>query len=63
MSDENKKDIEKKDAPTEKDNKGVLKIPLRLIPNETESFEAEMQEIFDEDKIVHRHGSSEPERD
>ncbi len=45
------------------ENEKEFKIPLRLIPNETESLEEEMQEIFDEDKIVHRHGSAEPERD
>jgi len=38
-------------------------IPLRLIPNEAEEFEREMQDIFDEDKVVHRQGSSQPERD
>ncbi len=58
MSDKIKKDAEKKE-----NKKTELKIPLRLIPNETESLEEEMQEIFDEDKIVHRHGSAEPERD
>ncbi len=41
----------------------TFKIPLRLVPNETENLEAEMREIFDEDKIVHRHGSAEPEHD
>ena len=38
-------------------------IPLRLIPNEAEEIAREMQDIFDEDKVTHRQGSSEPEKD
>jgi len=38
-------------------------IPLRIIPNEAEELAKEMQDIFDEDKVVHRQGSSQPERD
>ena len=62
MSDKTRKET-KEEAGTEENKKKGLKIPLRLIPNETESLEAEMQDIFDEDKVVHRHGSAEPERD
>lgn len=40
-----------------------IDIPLTLIPNEADEVAEEMQRIFDEDKVVHRHGSSEPESD
>ncbi len=42
---------------------GSFRIPLRIVPNETEEIANEMQEIFDEDKVVHRQGSAEPEHD
>ena len=58
MSEDKKPSEEKKEK-----EKSVFKIPLRRIPNEAESLAEEMQEIFDEDKIVHRHGSAEPEHD
>jgi len=48
---------------TDQKKDDTFKIPLRIVPNETENIEAEMQDIFDEDKIVHRHGSAEPEHD
>ncbi len=57
---------EKEDHPDKKPketNEEPFRIPLRVIPNESESLAEEMQEIFDEDKIVHRHGSAEPEHD
>lgn len=38
-------------------------IPLQVIQNEKDEVAEEMQKIFDEDKVVHRHGSSEPESD
>jgi hypothetical protein len=38
-------------------------IPLPLIQNEMENLDREMEELFDEDKVTHKHGSSEPERD
>lgn len=50
-----KKESEKKE--------GSFHIPLRIVPNEEEEIANEMQEIFDDDKVVHRQGSSEPERD
>ncbi len=58
MSEDKKPSEEKKEK-----EKSVFKIPLRRIPNEAESLAEEMQEIFDEDKVVHRHGSAEPEHD
>ncbi len=54
-----------KEQPRQKETKKekTFHIPLRPIPNEADLIAKEMQEIFDEDKIVHRHGSSEPEGD
>ena len=55
-------------APGEKEGeknetKETLNIPLRFIPNENEEIAQEMKELFDEDKVTHRQGSSEPEAD
>ncbi len=38
-------------------------IPLIPMPSDKETLEDEMRDIFEEDKVEHRHGSSEPERD
>jgi hypothetical protein len=38
-------------------------IPLISVPNDREMIAAEMAELFDEDRVSHRHGSSEPEAD
>ncbi|MHB8482474.1 MAG: hypothetical protein ACYDBV_07040 [Nitrospiria bacterium] len=40
-----------------------LSIPLIKIPNEAELIEEELQDMFDEDKVTHKHGNSEPESD
>ena len=45
------------------ETKETLNIPLRFIPNENEETAQEMKELFDEDKVTHRQGSSEPEAD
>ncbi len=38
-------------------------IPLRLIPSDSQSLEEDLRECFDEDKVTHHHGHSEPEAD
>lgn len=38
-------------------------IPLVSVPNDRESLAQEMEELFDEDRVTHQHGSSEPEAD
>lgn len=38
-------------------------IPLISVPSEEETIAQEMSELFEEDKVTHRHGSSEPEAD
>jgi len=38
-------------------------IPLISVPSEEETIAKEMAEVFEEDKVTHRHGRSEPEAD
>lgn len=38
-------------------------IPLVSVPNDRDMIAEEMAEMFDEDKVSHQHGSSEPEAD
>jgi len=38
-------------------------IPLVSVPNDGELMAQEMEELFDEDRVTHQHGSSEPEAD
>lgn len=64
---EEKAASEKKEDETqnkkEEKKKGTTHIPLRFIRNENEEIEEELKEIYDEDKVIHRQGSSEPESD
>ena len=38
-------------------------IPLVSVPNDRDLLAQEMEELFDEDRVTHKHGSSEPEAD
>ena len=38
-------------------------IPLVQVPNDSELLDQEMEDLFDEDRVKHQQGSSEPERD
>ncbi len=38
-------------------------IPLVSVPNDRDMIAEEMAAIFDEDRVSHQHGSSEPEAD
>ena len=38
-------------------------IPLISVPNDRDMIAEEMAEMFDEDRVSHQHGSSEPEAD
>ena len=53
-------DAERKE-PTKK--KGSIAIPLRVVPNDKAEMESELTALFDEDKVVHQQGNSEPEAD
>ncbi len=63
MSDEQPKSEKKKDKKKEEKKKETTHIPLRFIRNDNEELEEDLKEIFDEDKVTHRQGSSEPESD
>lgn len=43
--------------------KARKEIPLVSVPNDRDMIAEEMAELFDEDKVTHQHGSSEPEAD
>ena len=38
-------------------------IPLVSVPNDRDLIAEEMESLFEEDQVTHRHGSSEPEAD
>jgi hypothetical protein len=48
---------------TEQEPKARKQIPLVSVPNDRDMMAEEMAELFDEDKVTHKHGSSEPEAD
>lgn len=50
-------------AAPEPDKKKKLDLVLPILNEEIESTEQDMEELFDEDKVEHRHGGAEPERD
>ncbi|MCG3115759.1 MAG: hypothetical protein MPW14_04145 [Candidatus Manganitrophus sp.] len=58
-----KKQDETQDKKKEEKKKETTHIPLRFIRNDNDELEEDMKEIFDEDKVTHRQGSSEPEAD
>ena len=62
MSEETKPEETQKGDPVPKKSFS-LSIPLIKVPNDAELIEEELQEMFDEDKVTHQHGSSEPEAD
>jgi hypothetical protein len=43
--------------------KSRKEIPLVSVPNDRDMIAEEMAEMFDEDRVSHQHGSSEPEAD
>ncbi|HET9130011.1 MAG TPA: hypothetical protein VFO86_03625 [Terriglobia bacterium] len=52
-----------KDQPEQLEPKARKEIPLVSVPNDRDMIAEEMAELFDEDKVTHKHGSSEPEAD
>ena len=50
-------------ASPEETPKARKEIPLVSVPNDREMIAEEMAELFEEDKVSHQHGSSEPEAD
>jgi hypothetical protein len=51
------------ESPPEDAPKARKEIPLISVPNDREMIAEEMAELFDEDRVSHQHGSSEPEAD
>ncbi len=49
--------------PKAEEEKKPQLIPLPLIQDEQEDMANEMEELFNEDKVTHEHGRTEPERD
>lgn len=45
------------------ETKARKEIPLVSVPNDRDMIAEEMADLFDEDKVTHKHGSSEPEAD
>lgn len=43
--------------------KSRKEIPLVSVPNDRDMIAEEMADLFDEDKVTHKHGSAEPEAD
>ncbi len=50
-------------APPSTEAKPRKEIPLISVPNDRDMIADEMAELFDEDRVTHQHGSSEPEAD
>ena len=56
-------DPQKTPLSTQNETKPRKEIPLISVPNDRDMIAAEMAELFDEDRVSHQHGSSEPEAD
>jgi len=52
-----------KQKASDQDTKARKEIPLVSVPNDRDMIAEEMADLFDEDKVTHQHGSSEPEAD
>ena len=53
----------KEPTPPESQPKARKEIPLVSVPDDRDMIAEEMAELFDEDRVSHQHGSSEPEAD
>ena len=62
MSDDKHKKPSEPDAPA-CPPKPRKEIPLVSVPNDRDMIAEEMAEMFDEDKVRHKHGGAEPEAD
>jgi len=50
-------------SPSKQQEKSRKEIPLVSVPDDRDMIAEEMADLFDEDKVTHQHGSSEPEAD
>ena len=60
---EKPKQADQAPLPEEEQPKARKEIPLIPVPNDHDMIAEEMAELFEEDKVSHQHGSSEPEAD
>jgi len=63
MSDDDTSKSQQPDKDSESKAKPKKPIPIVSVPDDREMLAEEMAELFDEDKVTHKHGSSEPEAD
>jgi hypothetical protein len=62
MSKESKHHKEK-DSSKKKSKTKPVNIPLTIVPSDETTMDDEMSDLFNEDKVKHEHGHTEPERD
>jgi len=60
---EKPKQTDQESPSQEEQPKSKKEIPLISVPNDRDMIAEEMAELFEEDKVSHQHGSSEPEAD
>jgi hypothetical protein len=48
---------------SEDEPKAKKLLPMVSVPDDAELMAEEMQELFDEDRVTHQHGGTEPEAD
>jgi hypothetical protein len=63
MSDPHSPQNPESSKPQPEESKSRKQIPLVSVPNDRDMIAEEMAELFDEDRVTHKHGSSEPEAD
>lgn len=63
MPDSDTSQPQEQTPPAEAPAKPRKEIPLISVPNDRDMIAEEMEELFDEDRVSHQHGSSEPEAD
>ena len=51
------------DAPDAEEPKPKKSLPMVSVPDDDQIMAEEMADLFDEDRVSHQHGSSEPEAD
>ncbi len=60
---EKPKQTDQESPSQEEQPKFKKEIPLISVPNDRDMIAEEMAELFEEDRVSHQHGSSEPEAD
>ena len=63
MPDPNTSQPQDQGSPVEPSAKPRKEIPLISVPNDRDMIAEEMEELFEEDQVTHKHGNTEPEAD